>query len=280
MKKALIIITAALFTLAACDKNEPLPAVITPVDSTAQFDSSYVIAGVVDIKMDNIDSNGTPLSINHITGVQKKITLSVTGLPANATVTFAPASGIAPFGTLMSIQTTFAAAGTYPVKLVATPESGTANEYEFTLTVEPEKDCNNYFYTSIESDLEVFASTSSEPYDMSSNDFYYDEQTKELYIRGELPLREPPQFTVSAYKLRATNESEYLKLSADCSNGTINIPSQTVNGFNIQAGSQDFTVSGTGKILLAEERFEITYSSFSKTDNVTTTYTLKGGFTP
>lgn len=273
MRKALLIIAATVFTLAACEKDPKTPK----TDTTAQFDSSYIVNGVVDIKMDNADRASIALAISHVSGTQKQITLTLIGLPERTTAELMPASGTAPFGTELTINTNFTAPGTYALKLVATPENGTTNEYEFNLTVEGKNECKKYFHSGVKNGFDVYPPGSNFAFEFSSDILFYFEQTDSLFIMATLPMREPVSQQGPTTFL---HWNEFVSLNVDCTDGNITIPAQTVEGMHPQTGDETFTISGTGKLLISEKKFEIKYDAYAQRDNITTTYTIKGAFTP
>lgn len=262
--KTYTLLFALLIVFAACDKptisvNPPQG----PMPPQIESDTTFVVAGVADVTMGNADSSTLILGITHTAGVQSKLNFSLSGLPANTTSAFDPASGTAPFTTSLTLRTQMAPAGTYPVTLTVTTASGNKKDYSFNLVVQEKTECSQYFFQNSSgqfASISILPDGSLTPYTQAR--IAYDSNWKVLYF-VDMPVKPAPYQFIS---MPATKVFDHIAFTVDCTNKTLNIPSQVVRGYNASAGHpQNFVVSGTGTIDWTAKKYTVTYTSVSPT---------------
>ncbi len=287
MKYLILVPIIVTLCFAACDKPRtnivPVttpqidsPQIDSPVVDSPAVDSSYVVAGVVDTKVPNVGSVKMAISVSHLSGVQKKMTFSLSGLPTNASAVFDPASGTAPFATVMTITTLFAKPGVYPVKLTVTPETGKPKEFTFDLTIESTIDCKKHFYDATvgqNGSISILNSLGNEPQSpFGSPAIEQDNTTLKLYLLNA-PLKPSPWGQPDYIAFGSVDDK--IEFEVNCDDGTINIIEKQINGFNTQGPYILFSVSGNGTIDWSAKSYEIEYTSVSPTSE-TNKFVVKG----
>lgn len=260
--KTYMLLFALLVVFAACDKpSTTVDPSKDPNNPQNAPDTSFVIAGVADITMGNADTGMVALAISHTGGVQAKLNFSLSGLPANTTSAFDPASGTAPFTTTLEIRTHMAPAGTYPVTLTVTTASGNKKNYSFNLVVQEKTECGLYFFQNSSgqfASISILPDGSTTAY--TAAEIAYDNNWKVLYF-VDMPVKPAPDQYIS---IPSTAVFDHMAFTVDCTNKTLTIPNQVVRGYNASAGPpQDFVVNGTGTIDWTGKKYTVTYTSVS-----------------
>jgi hypothetical protein len=151
MKNLLNLLFAILLVVAmgiySCSKKS---------DNSSNF--NYTVTGIQDMTVSHDTTFDLPLNISAVSGTPETVTLTMNGLPANVVATPASATGIPSFTTSIRIDAYRAAAGTYPVTLVAKSPNTAEKTYKFNLTLTIPSDCaasfvGSYTGTSDESSL-------------------------------------------------------------------------------------------------------------------------------
>lgn len=136
MKQTLILALSCLL-LFSCGKesNQPTPAV-PKNDSTNQTSSfKFLINGVTDMTFGKDSFATIAIGVARESGTQERVTLSVEGLPANATAEFSSASGTPDFATTLTLKGNGAIPGTYALKLKGLAEKGAVKTYDFNAVI-------------------------------------------------------------------------------------------------------------------------------------------------
>jgi uncharacterized membrane protein len=187
--------------------------------TTNQFD--YTVNGINDLTVQQGGNGNLPLSVSLLSGTAENVSLSLTGLPAGASSSFSPASGLPSFNTTLNVTTTNAvAAGTYPLSLKSTSSAGTKT-FGFNLIVTGNNggDCAQGVagnYTSMDS----CTATAGTPVITKTG-------TNQIKITGLVGFQ---TYTVD------------VNGTVNCNNHTVNIPSQGIPTIPIPGA----TISGTG----------------------------------
>jgi hypothetical protein len=122
IRKILFALLLAPVFFTACKKNESTP-------------NEFIINGIRDVNFGTTGSNVLPVTVSVSSGVQERVTLTVTNLPSGITATIDPNSGTPSFGSTITFnQTGGATAGTYAIHVVGTSSSYTKS-YDLNLTV-------------------------------------------------------------------------------------------------------------------------------------------------
>lgn len=210
----LISALALILGFSSCSKNDD-PSV------TAKFK----VYGVQDLQIQpypgTVTSAYMQLRIDTLnrTG-DERLTMSIIGAPAGCGVTMYPASGYVPFDASVYITDTAATAGTYPMQLVCTGNSG-KKTYNFNLTILPEPDFTTPF-------IGTFTGASCGSVNNYSTTITKGAQTNRIVFNN---------FDNSGGQVYAdiTSNGYY-----------INIPAQTVNGITYYVNSANvYTSSNT-----------------------------------
>lgn len=266
MKPTIYSLIFALLILSACGKKENTTT--TPV--TPAEDNSYILTGVTDMTIGNIDSGMMPLALTHKSGDQKKITFSTNGLPDGITAYFEPVSGIVPFATILRLATNMPKAGSYSIKLITTPESGKAKEFSFTINVQNTADCIDYFRNAttssrIAGNLKTYAPGSTTLLHADVLLDYYSTE-KAMYLSNVY-------MEVSSPRYISTGNTYHVKVNVDCANHTLTIPEQQVSGSN-GTTTKSYTINGNGSFDVKNKTYEINYTTVSS--GLTSNFVLKG----
>ena len=122
MRKFFFALLLAPLFFTACKKNESIP-------------NEFVITGIRDVDLSASGGSVLPITINVSSGVQERVVVSVTGLPAGITATIDPNSGTPSFSSTITFnQGSNATPGTYPVHVVGTSSSYTRS-YDLNIKV-------------------------------------------------------------------------------------------------------------------------------------------------
>jgi hypothetical protein len=132
MKKTYIFIAMALCMglIYSCSKSGNTASAI-----------DYTVNNLQNITVNNDDSTSLPVAITFVSGTQQPVSLSVSGLPSNVTVTPTSASGTPSYGTTFVFHANNADTGTYPITITAASAGTTSKTYNFNLTVTPSLNC-------------------------------------------------------------------------------------------------------------------------------------------
>lgn len=136
MKQTLILALSCLL-LFSCGKesNQPTPTV-PKNDSTNQTSSfKFLINGVTDMTFGKDSFATIAIGVAREAGTQERVTLSVEGLPPNATAEFSSASGTPDFATTLTLKGNGAVPGTYALKLKGVAEKGAIKSYDFNAVI-------------------------------------------------------------------------------------------------------------------------------------------------
>ena len=123
MKNQILLLSLLAISFASCKKD----------DKAAPF--VYTINGVHDITMESTGTNFLALQLEHSSGTQQPVTISVSGLPNNVTATASPESGTPGFSTVVTFTAANADTGTYNVKVKGTTSGGSVKEYDLKLRI-------------------------------------------------------------------------------------------------------------------------------------------------
>lgn len=140
-----LLIVLFLAGFAACDKQED-PAPVTNTgnnngggngngnsDSTKQL---FEVTGLTGVTLVPDDSATLAIGIEHKSGDQGQVSLSIKDMPANVTYSFSAQNGTPSFASVLDIKSSGAAGGDYTPSLVVTPEKGEAKSYPFSLKID------------------------------------------------------------------------------------------------------------------------------------------------
>lgn len=229
MKPILSLLFAACILLGSCSKSDnktTTPASTTPVDVDSM---RYSVNGLTDVSIKRTDSVVLALGIVHNGGRQEKLDLAILGLPENVFATFQTTSGIPSYATTLTLKSSKALSGDYPIKIAARTASNTVKEFEIKLNI---KKAN-------ESCAENMAGTYT----------YYDCASKsnaDCKVKAMGPNKIELNGLPGIYNT--------VEADVDCIDETLNIPTTTV------PAPPETKVSGTGKIINQDE-FEIKYKA-------------------
>lgn len=282
-KITLFLITVV--TIAACKKKEDKTLVSPPVENPVipeVIDTSYYLSGIKDIHAYPIGSFSMEFSGVHTDGIQRKLNLSLTGLPDKAEANFTMQTGFTPFSDKIDITTKFLSPGTYPISITSTPDKGEVKTYDVNLRVASmnTKDCDQLF---LDAQPPNTVGNTIRCYDTNGNALDYSPYLQFNPTTGELNLSRvilsydatnPIRSYLSLFNVTLDNNKP-VRLKVDCNDGgKLIIPEQVVTGYRaIQADTIEFNISGSGNINIDNRTWNITYTTDSST------FKLQGGFT-
>lgn len=137
MKQTLILALSCLL-LFSCGKESTQPTPTAPkTDSSTLF--KFIINGVTDMTFGKDSFATIAIGVARESGTQERVTLSVEGLPANATAEFSSASGTPDFATTLTLKGNGAIPGTYALKLKGVSEKGASKSYDFNAVITGQK---------------------------------------------------------------------------------------------------------------------------------------------
>lgn len=285
MKKVLLALTALSLTFGACQKNtSTLPPVTDTVyiDSNAgkeKIDTSVTIAGIKDIRMNPWGMFTLPITVNRNVGESQKVSMMISGVPANVKAKFSAETGYTSFNTNLMIESMFQAPGTYPITIASSSAMGKTVDYTVNLVVDSvtKKESNDMFISSIINTLSYKDTMRDSVVYMGSN-LYLHTLENELYIRNML-LHYDDNAAMRYYSFSPTNSSYQVKFMYDGNTGELTIPQHEVQGRSATFGNMaTFTVSGKGKVNPVDGTFYIMFTtSFDDGGNIVTShYTAMG----
>lgn len=259
MKKVLLILTLGGTLFFSCrEKQNIIPEqIVDPIDTTNKVDSSYVIYGVTDYMIKSIERKVIPLEIVLKSTTQEKVTLSVDGLPENATATFAPSTGYPGFTTDLTIETVFTQTGTYPIIIKGTSEKQLTKSYNINLTIEAVP-CdsilvyrtNNFRTRSVLNQYILYGNTHMDVDLDNPNRYYFSSLLVGMDADNQILTYQDVDYVV------------------DCDSLNVSIPTVTVLGSNKKTGeTRSYTVEGSGQINTAERKIIINYRSKDEQGN-------------
>lgn len=138
MKKTYILIALACIAIYSCTKHTTTYNTIDNSDTSAA--AGFSLKGISDLEMQSRDSIFIPLMVEWADGAERKVTLSVSGLPANVTGTFMPAGGYN-FSTTLKLVAKKAALGNSDFHINVSDSAGIIKAYHVTLTIKPKLMC-------------------------------------------------------------------------------------------------------------------------------------------
>jgi hypothetical protein len=210
MRKAFLLFTLVSFTFASCVKrqnNKP---------------TTYVVNGVHDVTlMDNTQS--LDLQFLYMGPIQENVTLDVSGLPQGVTKTISVVQGVPTFNTMVSFSDMSAIPGTYPVQLVCDGTETGEKTYDFNVKVKNQPVCGL---------LTSYNGTSNCGIANFTNDITAVTTVEDANIND---IRFS-NFGGNGFSANGV---------ANCSDMTIIIPYQSINGNTSISGQGTFTSTGT-----------------------------------
>lgn len=261
----------AMLAFSACktkpDTNNVIPNNDTPGNNPEQTDSSYIVSGLTDINIGLYrDSAILIIGVQHVTGQQQKVSFSVSGMPDGITATLTPESGIPPFTTTIRFQSSYAKAGTYPIKIKGMSASGKENSYGIDMKVTGTPiPCGAIVRMSTYNMQTTLPGSNT----IISNKAFFagDEKLQYLYLES---ISGQPVLTFD-YMGNAQNE---IGFTADCDAGTITIPSKAIT-VSSSMGLRTYVVSGSGTIDFNNKKLTINYTVITP-ETTTHNYVLTG----
>lgn len=263
MKHYLLITALLVFTFTACKEKENIvpqkstngnPTSNPPVDNT---DYTYIINGLADITIGNLETINIPLYLEFEKGEQKKITLSATGLPEFASASFGPQSGIPGFGTTMSISTSLTTPGSYPITITGTAPDGKTRSYNVQLTVVDKLNCDSFLASAIKTSFTTTLKDSTNTIYVNSNlTTKYDSSSMQMVAMIDNIYLENDS---SGTPFISYNKGLYLVVN--CAKRTIAIPEQRIQGRRLSStvAYKDYDMAGSGTIDPAKKMVTIHY---------------------
>lgn len=149
-----LLIVLLIAGFAACDKQEdPAPTTNTGNNNgggsgNGNTDSTklvFEVTGLTGVTLLPDESTQLVLSIQHKSGEQGQVSLTLKDMPVNVAYNFSAQNGTPTFGSILEIQAQGATGGDYTPSLVVTPLNGEAKSYPFSLKIDESQtaDCRD-----------------------------------------------------------------------------------------------------------------------------------------
>lgn len=287
MNKVVLALGLLALTFTACEKKKssilPPPEVDTVyIDTTTvkPVDTSLTIAGISDIRTTPWSEVVMPITVMRNIGSEQKVSMSISGVPANVKAKFSSVTGYTTFNTNLMLDVRFATPGTYEMKIVSVSETGKTKDYILHLVIDSmtNREINSLFLSKVlTTSLLTSDSTDSIIYQqtvLTNNTF-----ESQLYLRNlVLNFNTTPTEYFISY-MTGINSNYHVKVIVNMAEGTVVIPDQIIEGRSMQgANYKDFTVAGQGKIDIDNGTYSITYSTIHDDNGsfVIRNYTVKG----
>ena len=135
MKKAYLLLALTSVTVFSCTKNHSTYTTVDSRDTTG-----FTVSGIADMEIESRDSIMFPIWVERVSGVEQKLTFSISGLPENVTGKFTPESGYN-FSTMLTLVSKKAALGSSNIKIMVSDSTGVIRTYAVKLSVTPKMYC-------------------------------------------------------------------------------------------------------------------------------------------
>lgn len=288
MNRIVLALGLLTLTFTACEKKKssilPPPEVDTVyIDTTTPpkpVDTSLTIAGISDVRTTPWSKVVIPITVMRNNGLEQKVTMSISGMPAGVKAEFSANSGYTTFNTNLTLKVGFLNPGTYELKIMSASETGKSRDYTIQLVIDSvtQREANILFLQKVTGGLQTVDSTDIVVYMqtfLSNNTI-----ENQLYLR-DVVLQFSNNF-FEYYRSYMQGSNYHVKFNVDVTTGTITIPVQIIQGRSWQGGTfMDFTISGTGGFDFDKGQYYITYTTIHDDSGtlVTNKYTLIGGVT-
>lgn len=263
MRKLLLVLTAAVFAFGSCTKKDSTQVVY--IEDTSHhheeemIDTSLTISGISDIRSGVWGEQFINITVNRNSGLERKVTMSISGLPENVKAEFSSISGYTSFNTILMLDVMFAKPGVYPLTISSTTDDGKKMNYDVNLTIDSptKKECNDMLLDAI------LGSLSTE--DVAKDSVVFTSTFIQLnFLENELYLNNVVlRYSDTAsryYRTFSTGNSFHVMLNFDCITGKLIIPEQEVEGRALgSANLETFKISGEGTLNVADGTYHINY---------------------
>lgn len=252
MKKTLLAAVLASALFASCEKKENVYPPVT--EKPAPEDSTYIINGITDWTISRIDSTMVTLNVAFQQGMQKKVTLSVEGLPNRVKASFTPATGFPGFGTTMTLTSVFSKPGIYPITVKGTSENGLVKSYKVNLTVKDDVVCDSF----------ILKNTNSLITKYNNLDTAYSMTTIKANGQGSFSFEKLFLDTMMAVDITTgIHSDDKVSFTVNCGEEAFNIAEQTITTYTA-IGPVKYTISGSGRLDFENRVLVINYKASSE----------------
>lgn len=262
----------ALFTITSCQKNA------NKVEGDFPPDTTYTISGVTDVNAKTAGVAYTPISVTRNGNTERKISLSVEGLPGNIGWEFSNESGYPDFTSNLRLDMMFVAPGRYPFTIITTPEDGgKPKRYSSVAKVErmTAMECGQFFLNGIGAGTApgYLITKNTQGKTVYSNTSFYGNLNNDSFKIGVYNMLMEYNEDPSLMYIANIGGQSVVNAVVSCDDGSVTIPVQTIYA-RAYGGSpvKEYTISGSGKIDALNESFNLTYTSEGGT------YTLVSSF--
>jgi len=222
LMKYTIIALVALSTVCAvsCKKKNKNDSITptTTVDSQA-----YLMSNMQDVSIVNNDIYAWEMPVEWKSGKQEKVSVTITGLPANVTSSADTITGLPSFKPTFTLTAKYATPGKYAINVYASSATLGTKKYDMKLTVKPSANCASDF-------LGSYPATTSTRNDSTFGTY-----------AASIGSSDP--FTILITCLACKAQYTTAKATLNCDNGTFTIPQQVVTS------GYDNEMKGSGQIL-------------------------------
>lgn len=277
-KSLLILSLAAVVASTSCKKKNSTEVVyITDttytIDTTVYPDTSYYISGLFDQMSGTLSTLNVPISVAQNGITDSKVSLSVSGLPANSTADFDAESGYPPYNTALNLKLRLAPKGDYPITVTTTTEDNKSKNYNFNLKVTdvPKDKCDAMLSSIFTFDDVVINDSATGERKGSNPGFHYPGSGlhfNKLFLYAA--TTDIGDYYISNDNPHTPNDNlDDVQIYFDCTDGSINIPVQEIAAEYVKNNTKTlFYIYGKGKIDFTNNTYSITYHT-SFNDNGT-----------
>lgn len=256
MKKVFASSLIATLTLLACREKEN----IIP-EQAIREDSTYIINGVADIVMGQLDSATMDIEVQYQDGKQGRIKLNVEGLPKRIVADFQPGAGTPGFKTILRLKSNVAEPGSYTIVVRGTSEDGRERLYKFNLSIRKDFVCDTFLATKLQKFI-TYDSTTGDSVSHYSRLTWGTFMPKRYWI-WMLYIGQYNGYPLHTQNLpSAYDYTNVIMYEFDCDKKTITIPQKTITlpvYSNTATTNEQFTVSGYGSIDYDESHVILNY---------------------
>lgn len=278
MRTIILLLIVSTTAITSCKKEKQNTiAELSPEDSIRIYgDTTYYITGLTDYTMHPLDRQIISYLVEHNDGIQRKVDISLSGVPANVGATISKQSGYTPYSSSIELTTKFLPSGIYPVTVHAKPDIGNDKYYTINLTVEAvnKKECITEIMKYIGGNTNIY--DKDEQKILFDNTYpWYDHVNNIFYLNRALLAYDPVNTLLNSYTSPVSVSAPHqpIVMDFDCYTGMFSIPSQTIKGYKYATrDTLDFNISGSGTVDIDNGVYKIEYTTDSGS------FVMKGNF--
>ncbi len=278
--KTILTLAIGAIAITSCkkQKNDVIPPKDTATVVEEVVDTSTTISGIANIHLPIFGINNANIQVMRNSGLEEKVTLSVTGVPQTMEVKFRPASGYTSFSSTLRAVSRITPPGMYPITITSTTESGKKRDYKIDLVVDTptKRECEIAIFNILRTNQFQTRDTSIDSIVDQNASIVTSSQDNEIYLRNMILVFDQSPF--NTFRTFNSNSFFHVMIKYDCYTGTATIPMQKIEGRPLGGGViKEFEIWGTGKADTKNNILKINYTTRldDTTNPATNSYTLE-----